>query len=384
MRPDPSGHAPGVLDLIPDFARGGGSGMHAPHTPATRGAGAAVSVSGGAGRAVASWDALIEASGRREGNALLISEPPFVQSAQTPVWPLSQVIAAAMSLADAGTVAFDIEVDRLLAGLERHRRGDAYTAHPRERLRYYDDNAWVGLGLAQWHTQRGRGRDLTAARRLFAFAAAGEHRDGGVHWREGTREPRNTCSTAPAAQLALRIHGLTGEPGLVEFAARADRFLSETLESPQGLMWDHVDADGTVERTVWSYNQGSTVSARVLLGRATGDARHVRSAQALANATLEHFGRDDGWWRQPAVFNAICLRNLVSAAAIAPEIGRDRIHATLADYLDRVWEEAREDETGLFVNGGIGRYDQSCIDQAGITQLYALSAWPRDRLHLVA
>lgn len=334
-------------------------------------------------RCLGSWNALLDAWGRSGGDALVIAEPPFVQSAQAAVWPLSQVLAAAMTLADVD-VAVEGDVDRLLAGLERHRRGDAYTAYPHERLRYYDDNAWVGLDLVQWYAQRGRVRDLAAAQRVFSFTASGEHHDGGIHWREGRREPRNTCSTAPAMQLALRLHACTGERALVDFALRADAFLCRDLVSSDGLVCDHVDADGGVERTVWSYNQGTTANARVLLGRATGDPRHVQRAAELVDATLEHFGRDDGWWRQPAAFNAVCLRNLASAAAMAPALGPERIHATLETYLDRVWDEAREEDTGLFVNGGIGRYDQGCIDQAGLAQLFALAAWPRRRLHLVA
>lgn len=343
-----------------------------------------------ADRARASWDALLDACGRAEDHELAITEPPFIQTTRAAVWPLSQVLAAAMDLAGLDHHGpgvphdFDAEVDRLLAGLEHHRRGDAYSAYPSEHLRYYDDNAWVGLGLVQWHAQRNRDRDLVAARRVFEFAARGEHGDGGVHWREGRRQPRNTCSTAPAMQLALRLQAVTNEPGLVEFALRADAFLCDTLESADGLLWDHVDADGAVDPAIWSYNQGSTVSARVLLGAATGDRRHIRRATALVDATLAYFGTGDRWWDQPAAFNAICFRNFAAAVSIAPELGADRIRAAMEEYLDRVWEEARDEDTGLFVNSGIGRYDQGCIDQAGLTQLFALSAWAPERLHVVA
>lgn len=340
-------------------------------------------------RAFAAWDALLDACADPGPDELAIAEPPFIQATRAAAWPLSQVIAAAMDLAgitsehrrgrDPGA-----DVDRLLAGLERHRRGDAYTAYPHERMRYYDDNAWIGLDFAQWHAQHTRGADLVAARRLLAFTADGEHGDGGVHWREGRGESRNTCSTAPAMQLALRLHAVTAEPGLVAFAQRADAFLTGTLESPDGLMWDHVDADGHIERTVWSYNQGTVVNARVLLAEATGDDALLRRAAAGVEATLDHFGTDDRWWHQPAAFNAVCFRNLLSAAAMAPLLGRQRIRATLDAYLDRVWHDAREDETGLFVNGGIGRYDQGCIDQAGLTQLFALARWPSEHLHMVA
>lgn len=341
----------------------------------------------GAARALAAWDAFQAACTRREGDELIALEPPLVQTSPAAVWPLSQAIGAAMSLAgmeDRRGRDFDADVCGLLAGLEHHRRGEAYVAYPHERHRYYDDNAWLGLDFVQWHAQRGHTADLVAARRICAFVGKGEHHEGGTRWCEGRRQPRNTCATAPAMQLALRLHAVTGDADLLGFALRSDAFLRGQLESPEGLMWDHVDADGHVERTVWSYNQGTTVNARVLLGIATGDTRHTRDAAGLAAATLDHFDTNDGWWAQPAAFNAVCLRNLLSAAAMSPLIDSARVRTTVDAYLDRVWAEARDEDSGLFVNGAVGRYDQGCIDQAALTQLYALAAWPRANLAAVA
>lgn len=345
-----------------------------------------------AARAHAAWAAFLAGCTRRSGAELLVREPPLVQASPAAVWPLSQAIGAAMSLSDLEGADLEVgpghdvvaDVAGLLAGLERHRRGEAYLAYPHERHRYYDDNAWLGLDFVQWHAQRGDGRALDAARRIFAFLAHGEHREGGVHWCEGRRQPRNTCATAPAMQLALRLHAVTGDAALVGFASRCDAFLRDRLESPGGLMWDHVDASGQVETTVWAYNQGTAANARVLLGAATGDPHHAQRAAALTDATLDHFEADDGWWRQPAVFNAVCMRNLLSAAALSDRIDGPRVRATVAAYLDRVWAEARDEDSGLFVGGGLGRYDEGCIDQAALSQLYAVAAWPAERVAIVA
>ena len=50
-------------------------------------------------------------------------------------------------------------------------------------------------------------------------------------------------------------------------------------------------------------------------------------------------------------------------------------------YLDRVWRTAGDPATGLFTGGGIGSYDGTpAIDHAGLVQLFALAAWPPERL----
>jgi hypothetical protein len=62
----------------------------------------------------------------------------------------------------------------------------------------------------------------------------------------------------------------------------------------------------------------------------------------------------------------------------------DGLLERLDAYLGRAWRAARDDETRLFTEGGIGSYDGTpAIDQAGLMQLFALRAWPRDRLTLV-
>ncbi|HJR99257.1 MAG TPA: hypothetical protein VJ979_15305, partial [Actinomycetota bacterium] len=94
---------------------------------------------------------------------------------------------------------------------------------------------------------------------------------------------------------------------------------------------------------------------------------------------LRRFGAERTW-RHPPVFNAVWFRNLLALSTA----GRvDGLRGALDAYLARAWRVGR-DADGLFTAGGIGTYDGApAIDAGGVVQLYALRAWPRERLTLV-
>jgi hypothetical protein len=312
-------------------------------------------------RAAGAW-ATLEASFLRPGRDGAVEVLDAPGAGRAPLWPASQVLAAAFDARpDDASVALGI-----MRGLGPYRRGDAYAERPRRRRRYFDDNGWVGLELVRLYERTGDPGLLRDARHVFAFVASGQDPDGGVRWVEG-RRTRHACSTAPAAELALRLHLAAPEDGLVAFARRAMQWLHRTLRLDSGLIADHEDR-GTVDPTVWSYNQGSALGARALLHRIEGTPRDLDEAMELAQVSLDRF-RDDTLWSHPPVFNAIWFRNLMDLDAIAPVPG---LWPALDAYLDRVWTEARDPDSGRFTAGGIGSYDGTlAIDHGGLTQLFA-------------
>jgi len=323
-------------------------------------------------RAVEAWD-LFRRSCVREGpDGLTMLEGPKARRA--PVWPYSQALAAAVDMA---LLTGDrSEADRWVAGLAPYARGDGYTPMPGQRRRYYDDNAWIGLAMTQLHLQTGDAGALEHARRVFRFVAQGQDADGGVRWVEGRRS-RNTCSTAPAAAQALRLDLIERDEDAEAFADRALRWLHRELRLASGLFGDHVDRFGRIDRTIWSYNQGSVAGAFTLSYRRSNDDHDLQDAMHTALDSLRHFDGERAW-RHPPVFNAVWFRNLLALDAISAVPG---LHDALDHYLDRVWRTARDPATGLFTDGGIGSYDGTpAIDQAGLVQLFALRAWPPDRL----
>jgi glycosyl hydrolase family 76 len=323
-------------------------------------------------RACEAWDSLAAACFRRRGAALEVLEGPR-RRGRAALWPLSQVLAAAVDLS--ALTDDRTGVDGLLRSLERYRTGDGYGPTPRARRRYFDDNAWIGLCLIQLHLQTGDDQFLRSARGVLSFVRQGEDPNGGVRWVEGDGS-RNACSTAPAAELALRVHLADGDSDALSFARRALAWLDRTLLLPNGLYADRVDGTG-IDKTIWSYNQGAAAGAHALLYRATGEPQALVRAKEVARATLDRFDAPR-LWRQPPVFNAVCLRNLLALDATSPV---SSVRGTVRDYVGRAWHEARDPQTGLFTAGGIGSYDgRPPVDHAGLVQLLALQAWPRDRL----
>lgn len=327
-------------------------------------------------RAFDAWQSLSVACLRPGDSGSLVVRARPGHRKFAPVWPVSQVLAAAVDVAEL-TGDYDA-VERLVIGLKPYAAGDGYLPTPGDRRRYYDDNAWIGLCFAQLHLQTGEARWLRRARKVFRFVLEGLDPDGGMRWVEGRRS-RHTCSAAPAAQLALRLHQAVGSSETLELARRTLAWLDQTLCVRGGLYGDNVDARGRVNTTLWTYNQGAPVGAHLLLHLVTGDQGALEQARATAVASLRRFDGARTWKHAPA-FNAVWFRNLLALDAAAPVVG---LGPALDAYLRRVWREGRDD-SGLFTAGGIGTYDgTAAIDTGGLVQLFALRAWPRDRLPLI-
>ena len=327
-------------------------------------------------RAFEAWQALSVACLRPGGEGSLVVRERPAGRKLAPVWPVSQVLAAAVDIAE---LTGDLGVvERLVIGLRPCAAGDGYLPAPGDRRRYFDDNAWIGLCFAQLHLQTGDPRWLRRARKIFRFVREGQDPDGGVRWVEG-RRPRHTCSAAPAAQLALRLHLADGARDTLEFASRTLGWLDRTMRMRGGLYGDNVDARERVNTSLWTYNQGAPAGAHLLLHVATGDETALERARVTAASSLRRF-RAERTWRHAPVFNAVWLRNLLALDAMFP---LDGLRPALDVYLRRAWREGRDD-IGLFTAGGIGSYDGTpAIDAGGMVQMYALRAWPRDRLSLV-
>src|SRR6476469_4698161 len=267
------------------------------------------------------WDALVRSAFRRTWRGRLrVTDGPR-RRRQAALWGLVHVLWAATDLRDLG-----------------------FAAKPRTRLRYFDDNAWLGLvALALPEPE--------LARELLAFVQTGEDPSGGILWVEGGTS-RHTCSTASAAWLASSV-------GDDVFALRATEWLNTTLRGPDGLYADHVDG-ARIDPAVFSYNQGASVAALRMLGRA-------EQADATARSSLALF-RAERLWREPPPFVAIWFRALLALPAARPEAS-----SLMSSYVERLLREAVDPGTGLFTRGGLGSYDRTTtIDQAAIVQILAM------------
>lgn len=303
------------------------------------------------------------------------------------IWPFANAWAATCAFAEIDARGRD-DLDERLRGLLAYHRSHAtlfetsgplsFESHVTPPIGsggdvYYDDNEWVALAMLHQHRLTGDGRLLTLAGRIFSFITSGWWQDerlvhpGGVRWAvPESKVTRNTCSTAPAIEIAVLLFELTRDSGLLDWATRAYGWMVETLRGNDDLFADRIDPNGTVHPERWSYNQGTMIGAGVLLHRATGEQRYLEDAERTAKASLR-------WLDQPDVINAqgpplfaIYLRNLLLLPGLEPA-GEELALARV--YADRWWEGPGHRRDGVFE-----RENVFVNPTAGMVTVYALLA----------
>jgi hypothetical protein len=320
--------------------------------------------------------------------------PPHGRHRYSLVWPFSQALAATVSVAadargrsaSGAWPSYRTLLSDNLAGLglywKRTPPAPGYAAYPVAPVgpggaRYYDDNVWLGRTLLRAHALLGQRRLLDRAQAVFRFVRSGwdeNPRDacpGGVYFFEARHKTyRATTSTAPAAELAAELYSATGNSTYRVWAMRTYAWMNRCLRDGGGLYADHINADGAIEPTRWSYNQGSMIGAGVLLWRITGKRRYLEEAQRTARKTLSYVSRPPK--RELSYLMAIYFDNLRLLDSAAPD---PRYRAVAEAYADRGWQTARDPHSGLV------RFHQrpfsQLLEQAALVRIYAdLAAWP--------
>ncbi|MCB0920630.1 MAG: hypothetical protein KDC08_02310 [Actinobacteria bacterium] len=259
-------------------------------------------------------------------------------------WPFSQVLHAyALSDSVSGPARFP----GLVRGLAAYRdpRG-AYRESIGRGKRYYDDNAWLGLAFLQRHAFSSGQASRQRALDIDGFVQSGlDPATGGIRWVEDG-ETLNACSTGAGALLHTMLGG--------DIRASLD-FLAE-LRNSDGLVQDHVRADGSIDAGVFSSNQGLLIAAAYRAGNAV-------LAREASDAGAEYFTAER-LWKQPVSFNAVYAKAQMVVG---------RAHA-VREYAVMLDAEGR-DHGGWFTLAG--RYDDgSVLDTAGALQLFLLLEFP--------
>ena len=254
-------------------------------------------------------------------------------------WPFSQALAATIEVAGAkSSKARRAVPDRLRTLDRRFRVRGIYHAAPGGDV-YWDDNEWIAQDLLDWDAVRGSPVARRKAAQIFrAVTRAWDTSSrkvcpGGVQWADVPgNDDRNTVSTANGAVVGLRLYLLTHRTAYLNWSQRMIGWVERCLRDSDGLYGDHISGDGRIDRTEWSYNQGSMLEAYRLLYKATGDRTNLTRAEAIADSTLAAFhGR---WSREPAQFGAIFFRRLLN---LARDDGRQDYVVATRRYAAHLW-----------------------------------------------
>jgi hypothetical protein len=181
-------------------------------------------------------------------------------------------------------------------------------------VKYFDDNAWVGLDLVTAWRLTGDRRDLYRAEAVMRYEESGWDSQGGGIWWNDQRNYRNTAANAPTAELAARLYLATGDHSYLAWAERIDHWEMGTLVAADGWVADGIGALNLpvgIHDAQYTYNYGAVVGAAVELYRATGQVAYLHQAERVAAYALAHLRQADGAWLPQARFNGVLSDDLL-------------------------------------------------------------------------
>jgi hypothetical protein len=242
--------------------------------------------------------------------------------------------------------------------------------------KYYDDNDWVGIELVRLYHLDHSPAILGAAEGIMAFEMAGWQASpelacpGGIPFsNEVENTDRNTVTTAPAAELAAQLYLASGNAEYLRFAEMAYLWVRRCLLRSDGLYADHLNRQGQVDESLWSYVQGTMIGAGALLFKATGNRGYLDQARQTAAAAAARFTPERLGAEIP-FFPSVYLHNLLYLDSITHEPYARRIAQSYVDY---AWQNLRL-SGNVFVAGSPP--SGQLLVQAAIVQIYALLASP--------
>jgi hypothetical protein len=376
-------------------------------------------------RAVATYDAMqryFYAASVRPGDTSSLylasfPDPPSKNTRYAPLWPFTRALVGTITLAGIpapllGTADYQGAVADRLAGLSHYwdstASGPGYDSEPLPpygpgAAKYYDDQAWVGLALAQDYALSGNQSALAGAQSVFSFVYPGgwastwAFEPGGIYWTQQgsglglTNHDRTTTSTVPNAELALLLARLDpAEAPAYEAAGAtiygwADHYLYNVAGNPNfepsepALMFDKVRGDTHIDTTIRTYNQGAMIAAAVRMYQDTGQPSYLQQAEAIAAIALRTFNESFYTAEQPAAFDVIFFRALLVLYTVCKQQAlRSSIIDAINTFAQDAWEHYRSAD-GLFRFPSARRPGYQLLTEGAMLELYAALAWnPRD------
>jgi hypothetical protein len=215
--------------------------------------------------------------------------------------------------------------------------------HPGSADRYYDDNAWIALGLIEAYDLSRDPKDLARAKATVAFVLSGEDQKlgGGLYWREQKLESKNTCANAPGILAALRLYQITHDPALLTTAKRLYGWTKANLQGKDGTYYDNIKIEPEkVEKVALTYNSALMIRDECTLYDITRDRTHLTEAARIADSGIKRWvNPDTGAIRDRACFAHLFAESLLELS--------DRDHNQKwagVDHaaLDFLWQHNRE------------------------------------------
>jgi len=255
--------------------------------------------------------------------------------------------------------------------------------------RFYDDNSIVGIELVEAYRQTGDEKYLARCRQIVEFLHSGydDVFGGGLWWNESAKNiPGNDSSNKPACANGYAVWFLTTyleicpeneKAGVLDFAESLYDWLYDNLRDPEdNVYWNSKGADGTINRTKWTYNSGAMTAGGVNLYKATGETSYLTQAKATAEGAYNHFVKSRNgiplcWPTNDPWFTIQLIKSYILLEEYHPRC-KDYIEVFIAN-LDYAWENGRMGN-GLFHEDWTGKNPNPSRDCGLLMQAAALES----------
>lgn len=240
---------------------------------------------------------------------VLLQEAVPVKEGQNPysfLWGYSAMVSSVSAMYEASGDKhwLDVMDGMMLKGLDKYydtkRQPAGYASYVNtapQSDRFYDDNIWLGIDMADLYAATGKKSYLQRAEEIWTFVMSGydDKLGGGIYWCEQKKESKNTCSNAPASVFALKMYNATKEKKYLERGKDIYKWTKDSLEDKTDhLYFDHLTLKGRLGRDKYSYNTGQMLQAAAMLYKITGDRKYLDDARLMAAAAYDSFFEDKG------------------------------------------------------------------------------------------
>lgn len=266
--------------------------------------------------------------------------------------------------------------------------------------RFYDDNSIVGLNLVEAYRQTSDKKYLDRCAQIVNFLKSGEDSvfGGGLWWNESVKNQsgrddsnKPACANGYATWFLMSYYEVcpaAEQDEVLAFAKRLYTFLYNTLRDPEdNVYWNSKQADGSINRTKWTYNTGAMIAAGVRLYKATGDSSYLNAAKKSADGAYNYFVRprnginlcyptNDPWFTIKLIRAYIELEPFYSTRC------KQFINAFIA-FTEHAYKNART-PMGLFMEDWSGvqaRADRDCqllMQDAALESMGALALYSEE------
>jgi len=323
------------------------------------------------------------------------------------LWPYDALVSGAAQLHKVG---YDVGYSKIVDGFEKYYTegahgnniggyGSSTNGTTGGGTRFYDDNSIVGISLLEAYNLTQDAAYLQRASRIVPFIKNGidSNLGGALWWNEDFRYNHSVaeankaaCSNGYATLFLLEYYKVCPQDekqDILDMATGLYNWLRTNLYDPATkCYWNDVNANGTVNKTLWTYNSGVMVQNGIRLFEITGKSQYLEEAKYTAQGAYDYFVKTrngvlsytdtDPWFNTKLLRAYIDLQPHTDAAATYID--------TYYNFINNGYKKARTD-TGFFyedwTGGSQGRY-YSLLMQAAVVESYgALAVYKNEKVN---